>query len=442
MFSILNRDDIYIIHSTFINPNINLTYSHKLPFLLRLTDTNSEPYNEDEKLYYITASIWYGGTNDSNLSYSAKQYSVSLNVSKCDINKHFTNEYKNYFKNIIDLNTYYCLEQRNSSQTIYGIYGNIYPFSYYSLTLRYCKNSTENNNSCYSYEKIENTLDYMYLDVIFIDYTIDSTKKENVKELFVRKGRYELSSILFKRIWLYFENIKYIVDNGYIFSHNKIENFHRLESVTTDFNIFQSNFFCTLTILNSLKLSIYNKQSKKIQDYLAIMGGLIKIMTLFCSMLNYYNSQNSYYLKLIKDFIIENKEMKNYEKKNMRNTFYYISNISGDKILNFQNSNDNLIRKKSLQLNRLRRNANNYNKINSLLSIKILPSFFHNKNHNETLSFYKEFINNRLNVLNVLKKLETINLSNGKLKKSMSEHIQSDYLENSNKLRIKFINKK
>ena len=164
-------------------------------------------------------------------------------------------------------------------------------------------------------KKIENTLDYMYLDVIFIDYTIDSMKKENVKEIFIRKERYKLSSILFKRIWLYFENIKYIVDNGYIFSNNKIENFHRLESVTTDFNIFQSNFFCTLTILNSLKLSIYNKQSKKIQDYLAIMGGLIKIMTLFCSMLNYYNSQNSYYLKLIKDFIIENKEMKNYEKK-------------------------------------------------------------------------------------------------------------------------------
>ena len=130
------------------------------------------------------------------------------------------------------------------------------------------------------------------------------------------------------------------------------------------------------------------------------------------------------------------------KKKNMRNTFYYIPNISGDKILNFQNSNDNLIRKKSLQLNHLRRNVNNYNKINTLLSIKILPSFFHKKNHNETLSFYKEFINNRLNVFNVLKKLETINLSNGKLKKSMSEQIQSDYLENSNKLRIKFINKK
>ena len=441
MFSILNRDDIYIIHSTFINPNINLTYSHKLPFLLRLTDTNSEPYNEDEKLYYITASIWYGGTNDSNLSYSAKQYSVSLNVSKCDINKHFTNEYKNYFKNIIDLNTYYCLEPRNSSQTIYGIYGNRYPFSYYSLTLRYCKNSTENNNSCYSVEKIENTLDYTFLDVLFIDYTINSFKKNNENELFIRKERYELSSILFKRIWLYFENIKYIVDYGYIFSNIKSENFHRLESVGTDFNIFQKDFFCTLTILNSLKLSIYNKECKKIQDYLAIIGGLIKILTLFSSLLNYYNSRNSYYLNLIKDFIIENKELNNSVKNHKRNTSYYISNFNNDKILNFQNSNDNLIKKQSLQLNLLKRNDKNYKKINSSLSIKILPSFFYKKKHHEILSFYKEFINNKLNVFNVLKKLETINLSNPTLKKSISDKIQSDFLVNSNKFRIKFIHK-
>ena len=57
----------------------------------------------------------------------------------------------------------------------------------------------------------------MYLDVIFIDYTINSLKIKKVNEIFIRKERYELS-ILFKRIWLYFENIKYIVDKRYILS--------------------------------------------------------------------------------------------------------------------------------------------------------------------------------------------------------------------------------
>ncbi len=57
----------------------------------------------------------------------------------------------------------------------------------------------------------------MYLDVIFIDYTINSLKLKKVNEIFIRKELYELS-ILFKRIWLYFENIKYIVDKRYILS--------------------------------------------------------------------------------------------------------------------------------------------------------------------------------------------------------------------------------
>ena len=57
----------------------------------------------------------------------------------------------------------------------------------------------------------------MYLDVIFIDYTIDSLKIKKVNEIFIRKERYELS-ILFKRVWLFSENIKYIVDKRYILS--------------------------------------------------------------------------------------------------------------------------------------------------------------------------------------------------------------------------------
>ena len=93
----LLRKDISVIFSNQINPFKNISYSHKLPFLLRLTDTNSLPFEEDDKLYYITASVWYGGTNDTNISYSAKQTSVSLNIGKCDIDKHFTKEFKEYF---------------------------------------------------------------------------------------------------------------------------------------------------------------------------------------------------------------------------------------------------------------------------------------------------------------------------------------------------------
>ena len=76
LYRMFLRKDMSIIFSNEINPFSNISYSHKLPFLLRMSDTDSLPYEEDERLYYITASIWYGGTNDTNISITANQHSV------------------------------------------------------------------------------------------------------------------------------------------------------------------------------------------------------------------------------------------------------------------------------------------------------------------------------------------------------------------------------
>ena len=105
-----------------MNPYINLTYSNKLPFLLRISDTNSLPYDEDNKLYYITSSVWFGGSNDTSLLGTASQTSQSLNISKCNLDIHFTDEFKSYFDKFENLSSYYCLLPRNYSQTIYGLY--------------------------------------------------------------------------------------------------------------------------------------------------------------------------------------------------------------------------------------------------------------------------------------------------------------------------------
>jgi len=428
LYRLYLRRDISVIQSTNINPFVNLTYSHKLPFILRLTDSNSLPFDDDERKYYITASIWYGGTNDTSLSANAEQKKVSLKIGKCDINKHFSEEYKKYFENFKDLNTYYCIEPRNSSQTIYGIYGNIHPFSYYSFTVRYCKNTTDNNNFCYPFEQTQSTFSKngLFLDVFFIDYTINALKKKDVKELFIRKDRYELSAILFKRIWLYLENIKYIIDNGYIFSNDEIENFHSYESARSDFNIFEGELYIsTLTVLNGMKTSIYNKKNVKFQDYLAIMGGIVKAITLFSSILNYFNSQNSYYLKLIKDFIIDNENINISPKPRI------ILNPLNSSIFNkfkYMSSNIDIFDKKKSRL-KLNQNMNSnysFHIIKSSVFTKFFPSIFINNEAKNTLLIYKEFINNRLNIINILKKLEMIQINYEVIKKSIDEICNTD----------------
>ncbi len=454
IFRFFLRQDLSVVFSNEINPFINITYSHKLPFLIRLTDTNSLPYENDNKLYYLTASIWYGGTNDTSILNSTKQHSVKFKVGKCDINKHFHDEYKDLFKNWIELNTYYCIEPRNYSQTIYGLYGNLYPFSYYSFTIRHCINTTENNNSCYSLDEIKEKMNPPYLDVVFIDYTINSLKTKHVKQLIIRKERYEISTTIYKRIWLYFDYIKYIIDNGYIFSIKNTEYFHSYDTIKTDFNLnIEANAMATLTVLNSIKHSIYNKQYTKVQDYLAIIGGSIKVITLLSTLLNYYNSQNSYYLKIIKDFIIENKLSENYimqkhkynhnitkmvstykgKSKNIVdwNSMDKEKNIDNNNIVKIKNSFDNSyidkiknnvensidIFSRNKMLINDNPNKKNVHKIKKSFAIveksvsaKFLPSFLSNKKTTKILKMYKEFINDRLNVINILKKLEIIDI--------------------------------
>ena len=409
LIRLFKRMDMSVIHSTEMNPFVNITNSHQIPFLLRLSDTNSLPYENDEKIYYITSSVWFGGSNDSSLIGTSNQYSQKLKISKCDLNVHFTEEYKSYFENFQNLNTYYCIEPRNYSQTIYGLYGSSYPFSFYSFTLRYCLNSTENNNSCYSISDIKTYIKSPYLDVIFIDYNLDSLNQNDVKKIHLRKERYELSLLLYKRIWLYFENIKYNTDNGYIFTSKTEENFFRYHSVRIDPSLLEGEktYFSTLSILNSINSSVYQKEYTKFQDYIAIIGGLVKVVTLLGSFLNYFNSINTYYLKIINDFILEDKII---DKQN-KSILHLNSSVLGKSNLNLNfntelNKSDKNSNIKSINLVKV----DSFQKINSSLSYRVLPIIFASKEVKLAYEIYKSLIHNRTNIINILKKLEVVQL--------------------------------
>ena len=72
--------------------------------------------------------------------------------------------------------------------------------------------------------------------------------------------------------------------------------------------------------MNSINTSIYYKKYTKIQDYLATIGGIIKVISLIGSILNHYNAKNSYYFKIVNEFIIKN-DIFNYH-KTKKNLFH------------------------------------------------------------------------------------------------------------------------
>ena len=310
LLKLINKEDATIIFNEERDLKINMTTSHLLPLMLRLSDTYSNPINHNNT-YNITLLVWYSYFDEKH---NLLQNYDEIIVEKCNINKHF-GEYKKYFYNIPDLETYFCPKQRLYNQTLYGTYGEQNEYKYYMFYISKCSNDT-NNNLCLTNELIDSSLSMSFLDIKYLSYSLDSYKSKNQESLIVISDRFIASSTVYKRIWLYFTKIKYLTDNGLLFTSKHYSYFHQFDYLRIDNDLRNislnviPNAFLSLTLLNSGNIGYYKRISLKIQDYLATIGGIIKAITFLCQCLNYFNASNSYYCKLIKDFLIENQIQK------------------------------------------------------------------------------------------------------------------------------------
>ena len=441
LLNFLQRNNKYSISSTESSPYLNLTNTNKIPFLFRLSNGDSIPYNNTDKIYNIIFKFWFGGTNSTEKTIdNVKQHNENLQIEKCNLPKHF-GEYKNLFQNITDLNTFYCPIIRNYNQTLYGIYGNVLPFSYYYFYFQLC--DYNNDKNCFSLSEIENLLSDTYLDMRTINYEIDTESKE-VKKPILKSDRFMISLTIHKRIWIYFTSVKYITDTGFFFNIYKEENFFQYDSIRYDIDLRETEIdgiertFLGITILSNGYTMILTRKFTKIQDYIATISGIIKAVIMLVFSLNFFYSQNNYYFKLINGYVLPEQEVKlkfkkkyNYKKNSHENLNVFLEQNNGNED-NF-NSNSERLRNKN-KLNHiisyneqvLKRNSaiTNFNLIfrnqqnqlikrlkntNTKISFigYIFPFIIYSKykKNKDALLFCFERINQHLNIVNILKKL-------------------------------------
>lgn len=298
--SVLTRDE-----ST---ENLNIPL-HQYPFMLRLSTEKVKVYNETERLYTITLKLKVGGGNHSS------QWTDDITMEKCDINKHFGN-FSNLFKNISDLDSFFCPVMRMDNQSVIGIYGGEQVFQYYHFYITMCMNSTENSN-CYDDATITKYLKATYLDVRTIDYNLYSNDKgEKPYTLFIRSDRHSLSNTVYKRVWMYMESIDYYKDMGLVFESQKLYSFFKVNSFRYDMDmrdIFNGvtvpGTFANLSVLNYSNRKTYYQKYMKAQEFFANVGGITKIISVACLILNYGFSEGAYKTELI-TYMFEGVKMK------------------------------------------------------------------------------------------------------------------------------------
>ena len=429
LFRFIKKEDFTILNSSQIDNLINMTNSNTFPFLFRLSDNYSIPL-EQKGLYEFSFKIWYKNTSSLKYDYDL------ISIEKCDINKHFGN-YISVFKTMNDIDSFFCPSLRFSNQSLLGIYGSNH-FIYYNIDISKCKNET-NNNTCLSENEINNTLKYAYFDLRFIDYYIDNFNKKNPENLYIRNERILTSIKIFKKVFLLFKKIIYYIDIGIFQHYYSKKNFHQYDNLQINSVLIENDdTFFSLSILNSGKIIKYKKNYLKFQHYVSSIGGFYTSISFIFYLLNYFNSKNSYYKKLIKDFIIENQIKK--KDKNLPHFEKNVLNSTNNKLLSSKNNPVFSVNRGSIEnvksLNDKRNSLSLLNRfkdkdeIEKKFSLTIFPLI---SSYKKDLVWYIKIINKRLNLIYILNILEQVEAQLMK-KKASTLLIKSTVSENNNNI--------
>ena len=257
---------------------------------------------------------------------------------------------------------------------------------YYGIYIQRCQNNSEINNfECYSENEIDEIVySSDIVSIFFVDQYIDI---ENYKNPFVyfyhqisnkiNKVSYTINALNFHTslvrtsTGILFENKKcletYVYDlNEKLVKEKKLEDYNE--------NIFGSFFFSIQNMQN-----VYVRKYKMLQDIAASIGGIVKLITIFSYVINFFFFKNTVFNDLVRDLKIKYKRIENtFEKSSLNLLLYNNNNINESKktILknNFiENNNSNFVNgiDKSICLNS--------NNLRSELNVK---NFSTNMNYN------------------------------------------------------------
>ena len=274
-------------------------------------------------------------------------------------------------------------------------------------------------------DKITEQLKDTYIDMRYIDFAINNGNSNYVKTAYIRTDRFMTSVSIFKRIWVYFDWIEYKTDRGIVFTKERTEQFHQLSSFRYDVDLRDiyknpvSSAFLNISILSSGKITGYRRHFQKLQDYIATIGGLIKCISTFAFILNYYVSQNSYYFKLMQNFPFENYLD---SKGSIRSKLYDTKGTVISCQINKNQMCSNDISK--IKRTNIRNTLNRKTTIKLECYKKFVP-IIHSVNKSNTLRFKFEVINQTLNIFDLMKLIE----KHRRIKQDLLSQIKQDYLQ-------------
>ena len=255
----VNREESTIINDSEITNKVAINEFKRFPFMMRLSASGNLVIEENWRVWKIIGARW--GTTAN----STKQFTQTLKMEKCDLNKHF-GEYRYLFENQTDLSTFICPDLKSIPEdSLYGLYGDSDPYSFYNFAIRPCVSELDGEGVCYSSTYIKGFLNQVFLDIRTIDFSVANYKSTPFNAV-ARGDRFTISQSIFRRLWMKYRSVKYNSDVGPIFSDIEENFFHQIDSFTSDVDMRDQKTnvtpytFLWITLVNSNQRLIFNRK--------------------------------------------------------------------------------------------------------------------------------------------------------------------------------------
>lgn len=274
------------------------------PFIIALKSTLMEIIN-DEGLYSIV-----GQTTEFYLDQSKQMTGKRIfhEMEKCNIDKHFGN-YTNLFKDVPEIDRYFCLKDPNTLINVNGTYGN--PSKPFSFQIQKCINSTLN---VICVPDVSKKLENINVAVMFLDSQIMHDQTDYPQKVYLRSDTITASSSVYKRIFYYLRHVVYTTDIGYIFEDLTTFEFYQFPSpreivdLRTE-GILPGNFINVFFIMDN-QVDSYKKEYIKLQNFLANVGGIIKFFNQISIFLIFAYQYKSFYSDVCKVYSNSNSHLR------------------------------------------------------------------------------------------------------------------------------------
>lgn len=164
----------------------------------------------------------------------------------------------------------------------------------------------------------------------FTDISIDPTNYLEPDIPTIGEGYSTVSNQSYRELHVFLKQVSFKKDRGLIFTNYKQKDYIQLDFVK-DMNIFvPKNEFCSITLKISNRIDLYLLRYRKLQNTIADIGGVLKVITVIGTVLTFIYSRNKYDLDLINSlfYIPNNKEFPFTSRMQNNKTQIVINNIN------------------------------------------------------------------------------------------------------------------